>query len=555
MHNLFSSHRPRHIFPSILRFLKRLGLSLASLFMLLGLPGIAFAQADWFPTASMNTARQEHTATPLADGSVLIAGGFNGSTTFASAERYTPEGTWSVVPSMGNSRAYHTATTLANGKVLVLGGKINQQTLNSAELFDPSNNTWTPAASMAHARSDHTATLLADGKVLVVGGAGGTSSYDAELYDPASNSWTPAASMKKSRSLHTATLLPDGKVMVTGGLHGSLYVPLVFELHSATEIYDPVSNTWNDAGSMASPRMFHTATLLANGKVLVVGGRTMYEVYSSAELYDPSSRSWSSAGNMTSSRVGHRATLLSNGKVLVDGGAALSVGSLYDPVGNSWTDTGNVVNAHYGHTATLLPSGRVLVAGGVVQNAASANAELYAPSANTVTTNSVPGMTGAASATLAGGGAGCILQQGTGFSATAAKPGGKRLPYGQFAFQAVGCNPGSSVTLTLTYPQPLAADVTFLKFGPPTAGAASTWFQWTGATLSSDRRSVSYVLTDNGPGDSDPAAGRFSDPFAPAVAAVNPAAAPVSIPVDAPWMLVLLSALVGTLAWRRRTAS
>jgi len=228
---------------------------------------------------------------------------------------------------------------------------------------------------------------------------------------------------------------------------------------------------------------------------------------------------------------------------------------LYDPVANGWTDTRSMASTRQNHTATLLPSGRLLVAGGEVQNATSANAELYAPSANTVTTNSVPGMTGAASATLAGGGAGCILQPGTGFSATAAKPGGKRLPYGQFAFQAVGCDPGSSVTLTLTYPQPLAADATFWKFGPPTAGAAPAWFQWTGATLSSDRRSVSYVLTDNGPGDSDPAAGRFSDPFAPAVAAADPAAAPVSIPVDAPWMLALLSALVGTLAWRKRTTA
>ncbi|BFO57995.1 hypothetical protein AVXHC19_47980 [Acidovorax sacchari] len=338
-------------------------------------------------------------------------------------------------------------------------------------------------------------------------------------------------------------------------MNGSLYIPVVFEIHSATEIYDPVSNTWSDAGSMASPRMFHTATLLANGKVLVAGGKTLYELYSSAELYDPSTRSWSSAGNMTSSRVGHRATLLSNGKVLLVGDSASSVGALYDPVGNSWTDTRNIVNARYSLTATLLPNGRLLVAGGVVQGATSANAELYAPSANTVTTNSLPGMAGAATATLAGGGAGCILQPGTGFSAATANPSGKRLPHGQFVFQAVGCNPGSSVTLTLTYPQPLAADVTFWKYGPPTAGAASTWFQWTGATLSSDRRSVSYVLTDNGPGDSDPAAGRFSDPFAPAVAAADLAAVPVSIPVDAPWMLALLSMTLGALAWRQRNAS
>ena len=123
--------------------------------------------------------------------------------------------------SLKTARFQHTATLVANGQVLVTGGSTAGTlgiTLDSAELYNPVADTWTPAANMKTARSQHTATFLADGRVLVVGGYKDVALASAELYDPAANTWTPAANMKTDRSAHTATLLADGRVLVVGGL-------------------------------------------------------------------------------------------------------------------------------------------------------------------------------------------------------------------------------------------------------------------------------------------------------------------------------------------------
>src|SRR5207245_1127384 len=88
-------------------------------------PLSAVAAGSWSPTDSMSTARYSHTATLLPAGKVLVAGGFNGSGTLASAELYDPvAGAWSATGSMSTARDGHTATLLSTGKVLVAGGII-----------------------------------------------------------------------------------------------------------------------------------------------------------------------------------------------------------------------------------------------------------------------------------------------------------------------------------------------------------------------------------------------------------------------------------------------
>src|SRR5712691_6901153 len=101
--------------------------------------------------------------------------------------------------------------------------------------------------------------------------------------------------------------------------------------------------TWTGTGSMSGGRAVHTATLLANGEVLVAGGFTG-TVTGTAELYDPSAGTWSATGSMSAAREGHTATLLSGGKVLVAGGLTTGVGAtataeLYDPSSGTWTAT------------------------------------------------------------------------------------------------------------------------------------------------------------------------------------------------------------------------
>jgi len=170
-------------------------------------------------------------------------------------------------------------------------------------------------------------------------------------------------SLRTPRLQHTSTLLPNGKVLVTGG------TDLFFTFASA-ELYDPARGTWTATGSLATPRTHHIATLLPNGNVLVIGGRDFtIGVLASAELYDPASGTWTATGSLATARAVHTATLLPSGMVLVAGGRDFlnvnrASAELYDPVGGTWTATGSLATQSSDHTATLLANGNVLVVAG-----------------------------------------------------------------------------------------------------------------------------------------------------------------------------------------------
>ena len=191
-------------------------------------------------------------------------------------------------------------------------------------------------------------------------------------------SWIPTGSLNIARYDPTATMLSDGKVLIVGGSNGR-----GLSLNSA-ELYDPMTGTWSTTGSLNTPRYLHTATLLANGKVLVVGG---VDDGASAELYDPKTATWSGTGRLNTGRFWHTATLLQNGKVLVAGGAGGdSSAELYDPATGNWSITGGLAVARYGQTATLLQNGKVLIVGGSDDGdlaSTLASAELYDPAIGT----------------------------------------------------------------------------------------------------------------------------------------------------------------------------
>jgi len=129
------------------------------------------------------------------------------------------EDAWVTTGALATSRELHTATLLANGDVLVAGGLGNAATtLRSAERYDAVRSTWQSAGSLGTGRFLHTATLLPTGEVLIVGGFGDFNIYaSVEIYDAAANSWRAGASLETARYQHRATLLPDGRVLVTGG--------------------------------------------------------------------------------------------------------------------------------------------------------------------------------------------------------------------------------------------------------------------------------------------------------------------------------------------------
>ena len=344
----------------------------------------------WSATGPMAGARQSHTATLLPDGKVLVAGGGNGiGTFFTSAETYNPSsGTWSATGALSDARAFHTATLLTNGKVLAVGGQTTGFSgLATAQLYDPATGVWTAAASLATARYGHSATLLPNGNLLVAGGqtTGGSFLASAQLYDSSSGFWTVLPiNLFTARAFHTATLLASGAVLVAGGVGSS--GPL-----TSTELFNSGDGAWRTSGYLATPRVDHSATLLPNGKVLVAGGfyidpSGLNHLLASAEIYAPATGAWTATGALSGGRYRHTATLLPNGKVLVAAGYffgpdnivhTLVSTELYDPVSGSWSATGNLATGRSDHTATLLPNGKVLVVGGTNTNGTVATAELY----------------------------------------------------------------------------------------------------------------------------------------------------------------------------------
>lgn len=335
----------------------------------------------WSFSGNMGAQRAFFTATVLNNGQVLAAGGRNRQQYgLPSAVLYNPAtGTFTGTGNLNTGRANFTATLLPNGEVLIAGGDeyifmisgTQHVCLSSAELYNPATGKFTPTGSMHAQRCDYfspgfTATLLPNGKLLIAGGTSPNGLVPTtELFDPSTGTFSLTGNLNTPRFAHTATLLPNGQVLIAGGIGGNPTTYL-----ASAELYNPSTGTFTFTGSMATARELFTATLLTNGEVLVAGGddNNLAPPYvAGSELYNPATGKWSTTGSLNTARYNHSATLLSNGQVLIVGGAAhLASTELYDPSRGTFKVAANLNTGRTDHSTVLLTNGEALTMGGYV---------------------------------------------------------------------------------------------------------------------------------------------------------------------------------------------
>jgi hypothetical protein len=353
--------------------------------------------------------RTGHATVVLEDGRVAVIGGGIDSSgpSEASIEVWVPDIETSSdhlsMPAAGaspeagfveagileNARRGMTATVLHDGRVVIVGG-VGQGGMAGAELWDPSQRTTRPAGALVIPRTDHVALLWSDGTVLIVGGddVSGEAARDPELWDPAGGGFwrmpdqdTVVRFLESQLSHSEALLLADGRVVLVGD--------------DGLAVWDPTSGLVETVLFPDGRRLWPSATLLSDGRVLFVGGKTSIgrgrPPLATALTWDPAGGSWDEVGTMSVGRIGHTATLLPDGKVLIVGGddnseAVLASAEIWDPASGAFAPAGSLEAGRTEHSAEALPDGRVLVIGGrgprsddVDFPAAIAQAEVWSP--------------------------------------------------------------------------------------------------------------------------------------------------------------------------------
>jgi hypothetical protein len=213
--------------------------------------------------------RSDPVAVRLADGSVLVAGGYDGRDGLASTEAFDPvAGGFRALAPMTQTRSGAAGAVLADGRVLVVGGRDGGrgEVRATAELYDPATGAWTRTADLANRRHKHAIVALADGRALVIGGSDerdGRHTYrSTEVFDPATATFSPGPDLGEGRYKVAGAVvrLPDDTVLVAGG--GRRAALLDVADGRSVPVGDDLDGSWS----------FATATVLADGAVMVAGG-------------------------------------------------------------------------------------------------------------------------------------------------------------------------------------------------------------------------------------------------------------------------------------------
>jgi len=237
------------------------------------------------------------------------------------------------------------------------------------------------ADEMFDSRAKLEATPLPDGRILITGGyrtSPFVSNDTAEIFDPVTETYTDAGLMTTRRQCHTATRLPDGKVLIVGGNNE------LDHSYETAETFDPATGKFTATGSMTEERTCAMATLLPNGKVLVAGGYDSDGTYSdTAEVYDPATGTFGAPIQMGYTHGCHCQALLSNGLVLLTTGCTgAEHAELFDYRTETFMVIDDMALQRKYPFFQLLPDGRVLIAGGQSNGKSVSSAEIYTPAAN-----------------------------------------------------------------------------------------------------------------------------------------------------------------------------
>lgn len=319
----------------------------------------------------MGSPRAGHQATAMPSGQVLMTGGCAGAgcgSIQRSAEVFGAGGTEAATVSMRQARVSHTASLLADGRVLVAGGWTGNATTASTELYDPRTRRFSDAPPMSEPRMDGTATPLASGKVLLAGGARQTNhpSATVDVFDSTTSEMTAAGPMRTARAHHAAVRMRDGRVLVVGGLVGRRTATAL------AEIFDPRSGTFSQTGSLSQPRCKHAALALQDGRVMVLAGSADCDDrrrLASTEIYDPKTGTFEPGPALLNPRykVASAAAVLPSGTVLIAGDAEDV--EIWRPGTASFLALpGRLSTGLAFSTATPLPNGQLLIAGGYDDN-------------------------------------------------------------------------------------------------------------------------------------------------------------------------------------------
>lgn len=334
-------------------------------------PGFASSQASISPvhhiafreTGDLAIPRAQHSATLLPDGRVLIAGGETSRwLAISSAELYDPQ-TSSFVSTGGMSTISgpNSAFLLPDGTVAVFG-------TSTAEVYDPATGQFSLATNFPYYREMFATTVLPDGNILISGGRTKdqqTTYISSWVYDWRTRTLVAAGNLLRARSSHVAVLLGDNSVLVVGGIDASYFILLEAELYDTG-----LGNGITISNSAVYMRSHIVKTVLPDGDVLLIDNCETRGYVNQTQLYDHVTKTFSAfPAGIGSQRMCFTATQLANGDLVLLGGT-YGFSQLNMPATwFSWTSrefysNSSIRKGRYLHTATLLQDGRVLIVGG-----------------------------------------------------------------------------------------------------------------------------------------------------------------------------------------------